>query len=114
MKLSEQQRIFTKDIGLLIQFAYSIGIELTFGDAYRSEEQQQIYVDNGLSRTMNSNHLKRLAVDFNFFINGELTYDKDLLECLGVFWGNLSEKNRWGGYFKNYKDGDSPHFERDI
>ena len=61
---------------------------------------------------MNSKHLKRLAIDFNFFINGELTYDKNRLQLLGDFWENLNEKNRWGGNFKAFID--TPHFERNV
>lgn len=41
---------------------------------------------DGKSKTMKSNHLGRLAIDFNFFINGELTYDKEKLQPPGDFW----------------------------
>jgi len=110
MSLSREQRIFTKHISELIEFAYSLDIELTFGDAFRTPEQQKIYYDSGLSKTLNSQHNKRLAVDFNFFINGQLVYEKEKLECLGIFWETLDDKNRWGGHFKNFID--TPHFER--
>ena len=74
MKLSEKQRVFTKNIGLLIIYAFDeLCIELTFGEAYRTREQQLLYVQSGKSQTMNSNHLRRLAVDFNFFIDGNLS-----------------------------------------
>ncbi len=114
MRLSEHQQEFTRDIANLIDFAYCLGIGLTFGGAYRTIEQQKIYFESGESKTMNSNHLKRLAVDFNFFINGKLTYDKEKIKPLGDYWENLSTFNRWGGYFKSYKKGDTPHFERNI
>lgn len=110
MRLSEKQQEFTKDIASLIVYADTIGIQLTFGHAYRDKETQRRLVDKGLSKTMNSNHLKRLAVDFNFFINGELTYDKERLKELGAFWESLNDKNRWGGNFKTFTD--TPHFER--
>ena len=35
MSLGNQQREFTKNVGLLITYAYSIGYELTLGDASR-------------------------------------------------------------------------------
>lgn len=116
MKLSEKQRIFTYNIACLIHFAYDqLGIELTFGEAYRTKEQQKIYVEQGKSQTMNSNHLNRLAVDFNFFVNGKLTYDWEVVKPLGDYWESLHPKNRWGGdWNKNgIKDGfiDTPHFE---
>lgn len=118
MSLSKQQRIFTLNISKLITYAYLNGIELTFGEAYRTKEQQAIYVKTGKSKTMNSNHLRRLAVDFNFFINGSLTYDFNAVKKLGDYWETLHPANRWGGDFNknNIKDGfvDTPHFEMHI
>ena len=70
MKLSENQILFTLNIGDLIYFANSIGIGMTFGDAYRTEYQQKEYLRTGKSKTLTSNHLRRLAVDFNFFVDG--------------------------------------------
>jgi hypothetical protein len=109
MKLSEKQMIFTLNISKLIKFCFDNDIELTFGEAYRTEYQQKHYLETGKSKTMKSNHLKRLAVDFNFFINGELTYNKKLLEKVGFYWESLNENNRWGGNFKSFID--TPHFE---
>jgi len=70
MTLSQKQRLFTKNIGLLIEFAYEMGFELTFGEFDRTIEQQKIYFDSGRSKTMNSRHLIRLAGDFNIFKDG--------------------------------------------
>jgi hypothetical protein len=115
MKLSQRQRIFTRNIGLLIEYAYSIDIELTFGHAWRSIHEQRRLKAEGKSKTLKSKHLDRLAVDFNFFINGRLTYDYHKIKPLGEFWISLNEDNRWGGdWNKNgEKDGfiDTPHFE---
>mgnify|MGYP002636704693 CR=1 FL=1 len=126
MKLSVQQQIFSQHIARLIFYANSLGVNLTFGEAYRTEDQQELYyygktihVDDGelmlingvkRTRTMNSNHLRRLAVDFNFFIRGKLYYKHELIDEIGVYWESLSPQNRWGGNFKNFYD--SPHFER--
>jgi hypothetical protein len=112
MKLSEQQQIFSKNIASLIVYADTLDIGLTFGHAYRDLETQKRMVATGKSKTLNSNHLKRLAVDFNFFINGKLTYDKHKLKALGEFWEGLHPKNRWGGNFKSFTD--TPHFEMNI
>lgn len=109
MSLSSKQIIFSKNIASLIVYADMIGIELTFGDAFRNEFTQREYLRLGLSRTMNSLHRKRLAVDFNFFIDGELTYDKERLSELGEFWEGLNKKNKWGGNFKSFTD--TPHFQ---
>jgi hypothetical protein len=118
MKLSEKQRIFTRNIASLIAYAYSNGYELTFGEAQRTNEQQLIYVQTGRSKTMNSMHLNRLAVDFNVFINGQWNQNWNDIKPLGDYWEALNPKNRWGGdWNKNdIKDGfiDSPHFEMQI
>ena len=118
MKLSTWQRIFTRNIAKLIVYAYQNGFELTFGEAKRTREQQLIYVQTGRSQTMNSQHLKRLAVDFNVFINGNWNQDWELIKPLGDYWESLHPKNRWGGDFNNneIKDGfiDTPHFEMKI
>lgn len=119
MRLSEHQRIFTSNIAKLIVYAYEeLCVELTFGEAYRTRDQQLLYVQSGKSQTMNSNHLRRLAVDFNVFKNGNLTYDWNDIKPLGDYWESLHLKNRWGGdWNKNdIKDGfiDTPHFEMNV
>ena len=118
MKLSTQQQIFTRNVAKLIVFANENCFELTFGEAHRTNEQQLIYVQTGKSKTMNSNHLRRLAVDFNFFKNGNLTYKWDDIKIVGDYWETLHPQNRWGGDWNknNKKDGfiDTPHFEMNI
>lgn len=109
MSLSSKQRLFTKNIGLLILEAYRIGIGLSFGHAYRSIEEQTRLLNEGKSTTMNSKHLKRLAVDFNFFIDGILTYEKRDIQELGDYWESLNIKNKWGGNWITFID--TPHFE---
>ena len=118
MSIVNEQWLFINDVAKLIQFAANKGYVLTGGELYRSEEQQKIYVQTGRSQTMLSNHIKRLAIDFNVFVNNELTYDWDKIKVLGDYWEGLSPLNRWGGdWNKNeVKDGfmDCPHFERNI
>lgn len=119
MGLIQEQWEFLKDVAKLINEADRLGIQLTAGEMYRTQEQQEIYVRTGKSKTMNSNHLKRLAVDFNFFINGELVYNHPLIDELAKYWELLNIKNRWGGNFdKDWSRPDSfkdqPHFERKI
>jgi len=118
MSIVNDQWQFLIDIANLINFAAKNNFILTGGELYRTEEQQKIYVSTGKSKTMDSNHLKRLAIDFNVFFKGELTYDWETIKVLGDYWESLSPQNRWGGDFnKNEKkDGfiDSPHFERQL
>jgi hypothetical protein len=110
MSLVTEQWEFLKDVAKLIQFAESKNVVLTGGELFRTQEQQDIYLKNGKSKTANSQHMKRLAIDFNFFFHGELTYDIPDLQFLGEYWESLNTKNRWGGNFKSFKD--APHFER--
>jgi hypothetical protein len=75
-------------------------------------EQQAIYVKTGRSKTMKSIHLKRCAIDLNFFLNGKIIWDKATIAPLGAYWESLNVKNRWGGNFSNLVD--CPHFERNV
>lgn len=128
MKLSTHQQIFTQNIGLLIIKANTLRVNLTFSEAYRTMEQQDLYYYGKSIRvedyhlelisakkrtnTLDSYHLKRLAVDFNFFINGRLTYSHSLVRQLGCYWEHLHPLNRWGGHFTKFYD--APHFEMAV
>lgn len=74
-----------------------MGFKLTFGEVFRTLEQQKIYFNTGRSKTMDSRHLQRLAVDFNIFQNGILINDPKVIQPLGEFWMSLNTDNRWGG-----------------
>ncbi len=112
MNLSTHQQLFSQDIAKLILYANSIGINLTFGEAFRTEYQQEEYLRTGLSKTMLSKHLKRLAVDFNFFIGGKLLYEHPSITQIGKYWEGLDPLNRWGGNFNGFYD--ACHFERNA
>ena len=112
MSLVKAQAEFLLDVGRLVQYATEVGWTVTAGELYRSPEQQEIYVKTGRSKTMNSLHLKRLAIDLNFFKDGKLTYDKKVLEPLGKYWESLHPLNSWGG--NGIKIHDAPHFSRGI
>ena len=101
------QAEFLLHVTKLLAFAYDRGYLVTLGEGFRTLEQQKLYYDRGLSRTMDSQHRKRLAVDLFFFQNGKQTY---IYPELGIYWESLHPKNRWGGHFKNFQD--VPHFER--
>lgn len=112
MSLSQEQAAFLLDVCRLIQCATDAGFMVTGGELYRTPEQQAIYVKTGRSKTLNSNHLKRCAIDLNFFKDGQIIWDKQTLAPLGKFWESLNPKNRWGGNFKSLVD--CPHFERNV
>lgn len=111
MSLVAHQAAFLLDVAKLINKATEMGFTVTGGELYRTAEQQQIYLKTGRSKTMNSNHLKRLAVDLNFFKDGKLVYDVPTLKPIGDYWELLNELNRWGGKWRFV---DTPHFERNV
>ena len=123
MSESDEQAKFLIDIGLLRQFATRLGFKVTGGELYRPQEMQEIYYRTGRSKTLNSQHRKKKAQDFNFikagrYINGLKDEEAErILRPLGIFWESLDPKNRWGGNFDKdfslldpWKD--VGHFER--
>lgn len=112
MSLVHEQHLFLQDVTRLLTLAWSHGFEVTGGELYRTKEQQEIYVKSGRSMTMASNHLRRLAIDLQFFKNGLWIQKKAELQELGDYWENLNPKNRWGGNWVSFAD--LPHFERNV
>ena len=112
MSLVDEQAEFLKDAAKLINKCFELGFVVTGGELFRTAEQQAIYLQKGLSKTSNSMHLKRCAIDLNFFKDGKIIWDKATLAPLGAFWESLNPKNRWGGNFKSLVD--CPHFERNV
>lgn len=112
MSLVVEQAAFLQDMCKLISHATALGWVVTGGELYRTPEQQEIYLKTGRSRTMASKHLKRCAIDLNFFKDGKLVWDKAQLAPVGAYWESLDPKNRWGGNFRSLVD--VPHFERNV
>ena len=107
-----EQAAFLLDVAKLINKATEMGFVVTGGELFRTPEQQQIHVRAGRSKTMNSLHLQRRAVDLNFFRQGQLCYDKTVLAPLGAYWESLHPLNSWGG--NGVKLVDTPHFSRGM
>jgi peptidoglycan L-alanyl-D-glutamate endopeptidase CwlK len=112
MSLVAEQAQFLMDVCKLVVFATKQGFVVTGGELFRTPEQQEIYLKTGRSKTMNSYHLKRCAVDLNFFKEGKLIYDIKALAPVGAYWESLNQKNSWGGNWNSFKD--VPHFERRV
>ena len=123
MTKSDKQAKFLLDACMLVQFATRLGFKVTGGELFRPQEMQLIYYNNGRSKTMNSQHKQKLAIDLNFIKDGRYinalssSETEDILRPLGKFWQSLSAQNRWGGNFdKDFsrKDPwiDAGHFER--
>ena len=106
MSLSNNQKLFARDIAKLILYVIDQGYTCTLGEAYRTPEQAAIYAQEGKG-IKDSLHCKRLAIDINLFKGDDyLTASKDYA-FLGEYWESLDPQNRWGGRFK-----DGNHFER--
>lgn len=113
MSLVPEQHAFLQDAAKLITFAGEQGFYVTGGELFRTPEQQNIYIKTGRSKTMNSNHLKRLAIDLNFISKeGVLVYDVKQLQEIGKYWESLNPKNKAGMFWTTFKD--VPHFERRL
>lgn len=99
MTLGQKQRAFTRMIGLLIEYAYQNGFELTFGDAYRDP---RLHGAAGVKLgygAASSNHKIRLAVDFNLFKDGQFLHATEDHRPLGEYWESLG--GAWGGRFND-------------
>jgi hypothetical protein len=114
MNLNAEQNAFLSDVAKLIEFILNTdnGMLITGGELFRTSEQEQLYVNEGRSNTMNSNHLRRLAIDLNFIQGGQIIYAKDILQKYGDYWKSLNPTNRWGGEFSTIYD--PGHFERNV
>jgi hypothetical protein len=117
MTLREKQSVFALNVSKLIAFAYGQGYELTMGEVLRTEAQQMIYVNMGRSKTVNSKHLQKLAIDLNLFKDGKILTMPAEYKPLGEYWVTLNSENRWGGDWDKDSDlndetfPDPGHFE---
>lgn len=111
-RLVDEQWEFLKDVAKLITFAEEQDVQLTAGEVYRTHYQQKHYISTGRSQTMKSMHLKRLAIDVNLFVDGNLTWEHEAYKPLGDYWESLNSKNKWGGNWRSFKD--VPHFQRTV
>ena len=117
--LVDDQFAFLVSFAELVRFIKAKGLCITAGEMWRNRATQELYVRSGLSWTMNSRHLDRMAVDLNLFrmYNGgfSLCQNLDDFVLLGNYWESLSEHNFWG--VKNDAGvtvNDFGHFERRV
>lgn len=96
MGIQSKQTKFVWMVGKLIEFAYSEGYELTFGEAYRSPREAAADAAEGKGVAM-SLHTLRLAIDFNLFEDGVYQQGTEAYEVLGIKWESMG--GSWGGRF---------------
>jgi hypothetical protein len=129
--LREKQSRFARQLPRLIDYAGSLGYDVTLGEVYRSDEQAEIHAIGAAGREQvaqlierqfpllakkirnntgngirNSLHTKRLAIDLQLFDTaGRWITEEYPYSLIGEFWESLGKDYRWGGRF-----GDTPHF----
>lgn len=101
MTLRQKQSIFLRNVGLLIQYAYEQGYELTAGDAYRDPRVFGEVGDSEGYGRKKSLHKMRLAIDLNLFKNGRYLQATSDHKPLGDYWESLDINNCWGGRFND-------------
>jgi len=115
MSLSSLQQEFNECQMVLLAFAAMKGYGLTHGDGYRDP---RVHGEFGVKKGYGSAwscHKRRLAKDYNLFIDMDDDGIKDYItdskhpayEELGRFWKSLHPLARWGGDFNG---GDANHF----
>lgn len=98
LTLRQKQSLFVRMIADLIMFSYKNGYELTFGEALRLQSTANDNAKSGAGIS-NSNHLIKLAIDFNLFKDGKWLQDSESHQPLGEFWESMG--GSWGGRFKD-------------
>jgi hypothetical protein len=105
--MSSLQEEFAQSAAKLILKASEFGFTVTMGEAWRTPQQAAMNAAAGTGIT-HSLHIERLAIDLNFFKNGQYVQDGSLLKDVGVWWKSLGPKYRWGCDFQHLPDGN--HF----
>ena len=94
MTLRQKQSKFVLMVSALIDFAYTNGYELTFGETYRTPEQAALNAKTGKG-IAKSLHTQRLAIDLNLFKGGKYLTSSTSHRPLGEFWESIG--GTWGG-----------------
>jgi hypothetical protein len=117
MSLGQEQETFAKQVVQLLNKAWELGYAVRLGEVLRPLEMQQIYVNTGRSKTLDSQHIKKLAIDL-VLLKDDLICTREQIKPLGDWWESLDPRNRWGGNWRGLVDSgkshfvDAPHFER--
>ena len=100
--LLQLQFTFSRLLPRLLDKAYSLGLSVTVGEAYRTPQQAKLNADAG-SGIVNSLHTQRLAIDLQLFRDSIYLMDTKDYESLGEYWEQLGVQEKvplaWGGRF---------------
>lgn len=105
MSLLDRQCEHTQRIGELLAYAKGAGMRVRVDSWNRTIEEQKANVAKGVSKTMESPHLDKLATDIYIVLAGAVVYVTDgsppehkaMYRVLGTYWE--SRGGRWGGRF---------------
>lgn len=109
MTLIEKQQLFSKMVALFINDLSERGYAVTLGEAFRPLLVAKMYADQKTG-IINSNHVSRLAIDLNIFLNGKYLLSKEDLLIPGKLWKSYSTdmvECVWGG---DFEEPDSDHY----
>ena len=115
MRLSEKQSDFLWMVHDLLMYTKEVltdediedGLYIKIVEWNRTIEQQKYYVSIGTSKTMDSKHLKGLAVDFALLKEGKFIKNHIVYTLMGMYWESIG--GTWGGRWRTLKD--YYHFE---
>lgn len=119
MTLGQEQELFLQDLVKLLQWLWENGYAVRGGELQRPIEMQELYIKTGRSKTMDSMHIKKCAIDLAILRDGTIC-TREQLKPAGAYWESLDPKNRWGGNWRGLVDAgksrfvDAPHFERKV
>ena len=100
MKLSKAQQVFALQVADLINYIFSQGYSVSFGDAYRDPRSHGAMGEKKAYGRATSAHKQRLAIDLNLFDHeGNYLSDTESHRPFGEYWKSLDSENRWGGDF---------------
>jgi len=85
MSLSEKQQQFALSLAKLVIYSESIGLPVTFGDAYRDPRVHGAMGVKQAYGSANSCHKLRLAVDLNIIKDGKLAGEPEYIN-LQKYW----------------------------
>lgn len=101
MTLKETQILFARLFPRLIDKAFELGYEVTFGDVFRDPRvhgEPGVKLGYGHPKSV---HKVRLAADLNLFKDGKFLGSTEDHQILGEWWEKQHPLCRWGGRFED-------------